>query len=474
MDLIETDYLVVGAGAAGMAFVDELVAQSDADVVMVDRRHLPGGHWTDTYPFVRLHQASANYGVNSRILGTDSIDSTGPNAGFYERATGAEICGYFQKVLDDDLLRSSQVRFFGGCEYRGDSSTGHSFTSRLTGQTTPVRVRRKLVDTTYLEVTVPATHTPAFWVDPSTHFIPVGDLANVSDPPGGFTILGAGKTAMDACSWLLDQGVDPNKIRWIKSRDSWVQDRALRQPRELLVDTFEGYSLAIEALAEAQDTDELFARFEDAGQLCRIDPAVEPTMFRGAILSQAELEGLRRIERVVRLGRVKRLGTTGIVLEHGTIPTCATEVHVDCTASGFRTAPPRPMFEPGRITLQSLIGGQTTFNSALVAFVESACDDDTEKNRLCVPTPQPSRPMDWIAMLAAMLSLMETHSAHPGLRDWLECSRLNLMCGMAKHLSDPRMLAAWARWDENKEIASRNTSRLVSRSRSSSSASSRA
>jgi cation diffusion facilitator CzcD-associated flavoprotein CzcO len=52
---IETDYLVVGAGAAGMAFVDALIGACDADVVMVDRRHVPGGHWNDAYPFVRLH-----------------------------------------------------------------------------------------------------------------------------------------------------------------------------------------------------------------------------------------------------------------------------------------------------------------------------------------------------------------------------------------------------------------------------------
>ncbi len=26
----------------------------------------PGGHWTRAYPFVRLHQPSAYYGVNSR------------------------------------------------------------------------------------------------------------------------------------------------------------------------------------------------------------------------------------------------------------------------------------------------------------------------------------------------------------------------------------------------------------------------
>ena len=79
MGAIETDYLV-GAGAAGMAFVDALIASSDVDVVMVDRRGAPGGHWNDAYPFVCLHQPAANYGVNSRALGTESIDTTGPNA----------------------------------------------------------------------------------------------------------------------------------------------------------------------------------------------------------------------------------------------------------------------------------------------------------------------------------------------------------------------------------------------------------
>lgn len=53
---------------------------------------------------------SAFYGVNSRVLGTDSIDEVGPNAGFYERATGAEICDYFQRVLEEHRLPSGQVR----------------------------------------------------------------------------------------------------------------------------------------------------------------------------------------------------------------------------------------------------------------------------------------------------------------------------------------------------------------------------
>jgi cation diffusion facilitator CzcD-associated flavoprotein CzcO len=87
MNEIDTDYLVVGAGATAMAFVDTLLTESDARIAMVDRRHRPGGHWNDAYPFVRLHQPSATYGVNSRELGSWIKDEIGLNAGFYGLAS---------------------------------------------------------------------------------------------------------------------------------------------------------------------------------------------------------------------------------------------------------------------------------------------------------------------------------------------------------------------------------------------------
>jgi cation diffusion facilitator CzcD-associated flavoprotein CzcO len=71
---VEADYLVVGCGAAGMAFTDSLIGASRAEVVMFDRRHAPGGHRNEAYPFVRLHQPSAYYGVNSLALGSETID----------------------------------------------------------------------------------------------------------------------------------------------------------------------------------------------------------------------------------------------------------------------------------------------------------------------------------------------------------------------------------------------------------------
>ncbi|HEY6471668.1 MAG TPA: NAD(P)-binding protein, partial [Acidimicrobiales bacterium] len=84
---METDYLVIGAGALGMGFVDTLVEHSDAEIVIIDRRHGPGGHWLDSYPFVQLHQPSANYGVNSTALGQSRIESDGRDAGLFERAS---------------------------------------------------------------------------------------------------------------------------------------------------------------------------------------------------------------------------------------------------------------------------------------------------------------------------------------------------------------------------------------------------
>ena len=67
---MQTDYLISGAGATALSFLDVLLAETDATVVIVDRRDAPGGHWNDAYPFVRLHQSASFYGVNSRPLGT--------------------------------------------------------------------------------------------------------------------------------------------------------------------------------------------------------------------------------------------------------------------------------------------------------------------------------------------------------------------------------------------------------------------
>ncbi|MDP9183504.1 MAG: NAD(P)-binding protein [Actinomycetota bacterium] len=79
---IETDYLVVGAGASGVAFVDTLLSLSDdVRVMIVDREERPGGHWLHAYPFVRLHQPSAYYGVRRVGSGRTASSQTGRTRG---------------------------------------------------------------------------------------------------------------------------------------------------------------------------------------------------------------------------------------------------------------------------------------------------------------------------------------------------------------------------------------------------------
>jgi hypothetical protein len=451
MTPIDTDYLIVGAGAAGLAFADALITESDADLVIVDRRERPGGHWNDAYPFVRLHQPSAYYGVNSLPLG-DSIDEDGPNAGWYGRATGAEICDYFQRVLEQ-LLASGRVRFFSMCDYAGDWSGEHRLVSRPTGESNTVRVRRRIVDATYLAPSVPSTHTPSFAVDPNVRLIPINDLVTLSEPGSGYTVLGAGKTAMDACGWLLDSGVEPEAIRWIRPRDTWLLDRAFQQPLELVGSLMEGLSLQVQAAARAENVADLFRRLEACGQLVRLDPAVEPTMYRGATISQAELEGLRLIENVVRLGRVTHIGEARIALEAGSIPTDDKQIYVDCTADGAHRVPGRAVFEPNRITLQAVRTGLLPFSAALIAFVESAREDDVEKNRLCPPNPYPNAAVDWIATNAISHRVQIRWFEEPDLLAWMERSRLDVARGLNAHLSEPQTQAAAARFLTNLEPA---------------------
>ena len=220
-----SDYLVVGAGAMGMAFTDVLIAETDATVTIVDRHARPGGHWNDSYPFVRLHQPSSFYGVNSRNLGSDTKDFAGWNAGLYELASGTEVVTYFEQVMIQQFLPSGRVRYLPMSEYRGDGLI-RGLTS---GKDTVVHAR-KTVDATYMNVTVPAVTPPSYEVMVGVQCIPPNELPSIREASDGYVVIGGGKTAIDSCLWLLSNNVDPEAIRWVVPRDQWMLDRAYIQP----------------------------------------------------------------------------------------------------------------------------------------------------------------------------------------------------------------------------------------------------
>ena len=423
---LETDYLVVGAGAAGMAFVDALIDGTDADVIMLDRREGPGGHWLETYPFVQLHQPSMNYGVSSTSLGRDRVEQAGRDGGFYERAGGAEICGYYDELMRHRLQASGQVRFFPMCDYLGD----RRFRSRLTGEDAVVAVRRRVVDATYTSSRVPASDPPSFEVADDVACIPVGSLTQVEEPPSGYVIIGGGKTAMDAACWLLDHGTPADVITWIRPRDTWILNRALFQPGVGVVRTFEGIVHELEAIADCNSIDELFRRLEQLEVVFRTDPSVQPTMVKGATASRGEVDQLQRIQNVVRLGHVKRIDVDQITLERGSIPTSPGHLHIHCASAGLRDTAPRPIFEDDAISLQPVTRFSASLSAGLTGFVEASGRSTAEKNHLCRPNPWPQTPFDWIRHLLIGIRNETEWNDAPDLLAWMDGTRLNLMRGL--------------------------------------------
>src|SRR5690349_24553027 len=170
-----TDYLVIGAGAMGMAFTDALIDHADVHVTLVDRRHAASGHWLDAYPFVQLHQASLFYGVASTVLGTGAVQQSGPEAGLQERARQAEILAYYDDILFRRFVGSGRVTFLAGHEHHAEGTT-QLVTSRVSGETTEIIVRKRVVDATYLAPTIPATTPPPFAVADDVDVVPIGEL----------------------------------------------------------------------------------------------------------------------------------------------------------------------------------------------------------------------------------------------------------------------------------------------------------
>ena len=442
---IETDYLVVGAGASAMAFVDTLLAATDARVVMVDRRHRPGGHWLDAYPFVRLHQPSAYYGVVSRRLGDDRIDEVGINQGCYERATADEICDYYGRVLDLDFVGSGRVRFLAMSEYRGGDAGRHRVVSLLTGEDTTIQAR-KLVDATYVHSEIPSRRRPPFVVDPGVRVVAPNDLVHLGEAPDGFTVIGAGKTAMDTCCWLLEGGVDPERIRWIRARDPWLYDRAGMQPLELVGSFMQMQARWLEAAADAVDGGDFAHRLESSGVFVRIDPTVEPRSWRGATISRGEIDALRSISRVQRAGYVRRIGRQSLVLSRDDVvtelPATPNELYVDCTAPGVRPTAARPVFSGERILLQYVTVGLVPWSAATIGYVEATRDDDREKNRLC---PVLTFEDDVAGALRTVYTGMSGRSARRAEQDigaWTEACRLNPAAGARSRADEPDVASA--------------------------------
>ncbi len=442
MASLETDYLVVGAGAMGMAFTDALIDHADVDVTLVDRRHAAGGHWQDAYSFVQLHQASVFYGVASTLLGSGAVQQSGPEAGLQERARQSEIQAYYDDVLHRRFLGSGRVTFLPASDYHPEGPS-HLVTSRVSGETVQIDVRRRIVDATYLSPTIPATTPPPFGVAEDIRVVAVNELAKLEAAPNKYVIVGSGKTATDGIVWLLSNGVQPDRIVWVRPRDPWMLNRAVVQPDPAVALGLAADTMA--AAADADSLDDLFLRLEAAGVMMRIATNVTPTMAKTPTVGAWELDLLRTIENVVRLGHIKHVTRREIVLEDGVVPLAPDSLVVHCAASGLQYPPLVPVWRPDRIRLQTIRAGFPCFCAALAGYVEATRDDDRERNRVCPANTLPDSPADWARMQVRGTVATRSYGAEPDIAAWANACALNPARIEPSQRQDPVVQAAAAR-----------------------------
>ena len=245
--------------------------------------------------------------------------------------------------------------------------------------------RCRVVDAHYLAPSIPAEMAAPFGVAEGARVLPVNDLARLEEAPSQYVVVGSGKTATDACIWLLSRGVDPDAICWVRPRDPWMMNRAVVQPDPAI---FLGMAAdTMQAAEDATSLDDLFLRLEDAGIMLRIDRTVMPTMAKTPTLATWELEQLRSLQNVVRRGHIETVDRGKLTFADGSVAVARDALVVHCAADGLKYPPLVPVWRPDVITLQPIRAGFPCFGAALVGYVEATRKDDDEKNRICPPSP---------------------------------------------------------------------------------------
>ena len=253
--------------------------------------------------------------------------------------------------------------------------------------------------------------------------LPVNQLARLEETPSQYVVVGSGKTATDACIWLLARGVDPDAICWVRPRDPWMLNRALVQPDPAI---FLGLAADImQSAAASASLDEVFLRLEDAGAMLRIDRSVTPTMAKAPTLGVWELEQLRTIENVVRRGHINSVSAGGLLFGSGSVGVADDALVVHCAADGLKYPPLVPVWRPADITLQPIRAGFPCFGAAVVGYVEATRTDEDEKNRLCPPSHFGNSLQQWAGMNLLGTRARMSFNSEPDIKEWADRVALN-------------------------------------------------
>jgi hypothetical protein len=462
---MKVDYLISGAGATGLSFLDVLLSETDATVAIVDRRDAPGGHWNDAYPFVRLHQSSSFYGVCSRPMNDPRKRRGEFDPATFELSGKSEVLHYFHDLMENSYLPTGRVTYLPMSEHVG----GGKVRNLITGEITEFEIAKKLVNAgRWGDLTsIPATHERPFDVADDVECVPPNDLPRRAAGHDAFTVLGAGKTGMDTVVWLIAHGVAPERITWVRPSDYWMfqRENILNHP-DYFETTVGGFQAEMEALGTSSTVAEYCEKMEASGMWHRIDPEIWPTRFHAAVCSRKEMDALRQVRDVVRLGHVRRIQADRMILAEGevAVPPGA-RLYIDCTARAGaiigKDAP--PVFDGDTINTFMIRPFQPLFSAALIAFIEANVEDEETRKSCTRLVNFHDTPAQYIAQQFNAIMNQGAWSQVPQVKAWIEGCRLyainHILAGVRPDQTD--RLEMLARFGPLSKAAAENIPRLL-------------
>ena len=355
------------------------------------------------------------------------------------RARQPEIQGYYDDILLRRFIGSGRVTFLGASEYHTDGSS-HLVTSRVSGETMEVDVRRRVVDATYPSPTIPATTPPPFGIADDARVVAINELASwpprlyhrFRRPPRRSVLLA--NAAANRSSGYARVTPDLSRRRPAQSFSSTraccghhgrgrrrrVTRRSLPAPRSCRRDASDRPG------RHSHDGQDSHTRHMGAR------PAPHYRTRRSHGTCQARDTARDRPRR--------RVGLTGAGLARGAL-----------RGPGLQYPPLVPVWEPDKIQLQTIRVGFPCFCAALAGYVEATRDDDRDRNRLCPPNTLPNNPTDWARMQVRGTVAARKYGAEPDIAAWANGCALNPARVEPSQRNNPAVQTAAARLADDAE-----------------------
>jgi len=508
---LDCDYLVIGAGAAGMAFVDDMLTHGPKSnkFIICDLHEFPGGHWNDAYDFVTLHQPACTYGVSSD-------DSLGDGTGMTLKNLSSkhEILSYYIKIMkrwvksgrvqwlpktkcvwdqseadikmeledlptetdvheNKDNTKVKKFNIFGTKKTENQNMTNRSM--YLVPQLAStlryhVNIKKKLVDCTYTGTEVPSRVPPRFKVSDKVELVPPNALTKLDVQYKRYVVLGAGKTAIDTIIYLLDNGVVASKLSWVIPSDLWMYPGEFLQKDSLA----SKMRVWFRVLSKKNlSYDEKMLLLEKKGLAYRFDKNILPKKHHHGTILLEEWDKIQLINDKIRMGRVTEICDDGSMIMTNGIKKFNEDMRdilfVNCTAHGCVQKKIMPVFEDDKnlIRIQPIMTCQILYSAGVIAFIEAfnVCKNDEKKrNFLCTVVPNADTTKEFLdGWYQSIKNELEWAKAHPVLALYTQVTRLNMTNNISffqKNVVGPillgdvmRYVKAWGKMHPLEELA---------------------